>query len=56
MDGLKTLRLVWGFEMTHDPFSSSRVSIRRLGSVVQPLVGTIIDAWSKVTDGHAITA
>lgn len=29
--------------------------MQRFGSVVKPLVGTMIDAWAKITDGHAIT-
>ncbi len=30
--------------------------MRRLGSVVQPLVATMINVWEKVTDGHATAA
>ena len=36
-------------QVMREVFSSSCVSMRRLGSVVQPLVGTMVDAWQH---GH----
>ena len=48
--------MLWGFETADALFSSPCVSMRRLGSVGQLLVGTMIYTWANVTDGHAITA
>ena len=56
MDGQKSLRMARRFEAAYDLFSSSRVSMGRLRTIVQPLVRTVIYAWTKVPDGYAVAA
>ena len=56
MDGQKSLRMARRFEAAYDLFSSSRVSMGRFRTIVQPLVRTVIYAWTKVPDGYGVAA
>ncbi|MFT5867687.1 MAG: hypothetical protein ACI82I_003451 [Gammaproteobacteria bacterium] len=56
MYGKKALRLAGRFELPHDLFSSPGGPVRNLRSVIQSLVGKMVDTRCQLSEGRPITS